>query len=149
MTRRDGKAPSQRQLRVGEELRHALAWVLERGDFRDPVLQGNPLTVTEIRISPDLKNATCFFTPLGGGSEEKIAEIMAALERAKGYLRHELASRVNLKYAPRISFEFDRSFDEAGHIDALLHSPEVAADIARTNDEADDARTDDDENDKS
>ena len=60
MTRRDGKTPSQRQLRVGEELRHALAWLLERGDMRDPALQGNPITVTEIRISPDLKNATCF-----------------------------------------------------------------------------------------
>ncbi len=131
MTRRDGKTPSQRQLRVGEELRHALAWLLERGDMRDPALQGNPITVTEIRISPDLKNATCFFTPLGGGDEEKIAEMLEALERAKGYLRHELASRVNLKYAPRISFEFDRSFDEAGHIDALLHSPVVAADIAK------------------
>lgn len=136
MTRRDGKAPSQRQLRVGEELRHSLAWILERGDFRDPALQGNPLTVTEIRISPDLKNATCFFTPLGGGGEEKIAEVLNALERAKGYFRHELASRVNLKYAPKLSFEFDHSFDEAGRIDALLHTPQVAADVAKKDDAA-------------
>ncbi|MDH3335758.1 MAG: 30S ribosome-binding factor RbfA [Rhodospirillaceae bacterium] len=131
MTRRDGKTPSQRQLRVGEELRHSLAWVLERGDLRDPALQGNPLTVTEIRVSPDLKNATCFFTPLGGGGEEQIAEILSALDRAKGFLRHELASKVNLRYAPKLSFEFDQSFDEAGKIDALLHSPQVAADIAK------------------
>ncbi|MDH5772877.1 MAG: 30S ribosome-binding factor RbfA [Rhodospirillaceae bacterium] len=139
MTRRDGKTPSQRQLRVGEELRHSLAWVLERGDLRDPALQGNPLTITEIRVSPDLKNATCFFTPLGGASAEKIDEIISALDRAKGFLRHELASKVNLRYAPRLSFEFDQSFDEAGKIDALLHSPQVAADIAKV----DKAETDD------
>ena len=139
MTRRDGRTPSQRQLRVGEELRHALAWLLERGDMRDPALQGNPLTITEIRISPDLKNATCFFTPLGGGGEEQIAEILSALDRAKGFLRHELAAKVNLKYAPSLSFEFDQSFDEAGRIEALLHSPQVAADIAK----ADDQETDD------
>lgn len=139
MTRRDGKTPSQRQLRVGEELRHSLAWLLERGDLRDPVLHNTSLTITEIRVSPDLKNATCFFTPLGGASEEQVAEILSALDRAKGFLRHELAAKVNLRYAPKLSFEFDQSFDEAGRIEALLHSPQVAADIAKVND----AETDD------
>lgn len=142
MNRRDGKIPSQRQLRVGEELRHALAWLLERGELRDPALGGNPLTVTEVRISPDLKNATCFVTPLGGGDEEEIAHVLEALERAKGFLRHELAERLNLKYAPKLSFAFDHSFDEAGLIDRLLHSDQVARDIATT-DDAEDAQEED------
>lgn len=124
------KGPSQRQLRVGEEVRHALAMILERGDLRDPALVKTPITVTEVRLSPDLKNATCFVTPLGGGDAEAIKTVVDALERAKKFLRHEVVQRVNLRFAPTLHFLHDVSFDEAGHIDSLLHSPEVARDLA-------------------
>ncbi|MCW8914290.1 MAG: 30S ribosome-binding factor RbfA [Magnetovibrio sp.] len=123
------KGPSQRQLRVGEELRHALAWILERGEMRDPVLATTPVTVTEVRVSPDLKNATCFVTPLGGGDAEAITEVVDALGRARKFLRHEVVRKVNLKFAPQLHFEHDTSFDTAGHIDELLHRPDVARDL--------------------
>jgi ribosome-binding factor A len=126
MKHANGKPPSQRQRRVGEEIRHALAWTIERGELRDPVLAGVPITVTEVRASPDLKNATAFVTPLGGGDMQPILE---ALRRAAPFLRHEIASRLDLKYVPRLSFEPDTSFDEASRIDALLHSPKVAQDL--------------------
>ena len=135
MRNRAGKAPTQRQLRVGEEVRHVLAWTIERGELRDPAL-ATPITVTEVRISPDLKNATAFVTPLGGGAEE-MKEILEALKRAKGFLRRIVAKQLNLRYAPEISFERDGSFDEAGHIDMLLHSPEVARDLHHEADEDD------------
>ena len=122
------RGPSQRQLRVGEELRHALAMILERGELRDPALVKTPITVTEVRISPDLKNATCFITPLGGGDAETIKEVVAAMERAKKFLRHEVVQRVNLRYAPTLHFLHDTTFDTASHIDALLHAPQVARD---------------------
>jgi len=124
------RGPSQRQLRVGEEVRHALALILERGDLRDPALAKTPITVTEVRISPDLKNATCFITPLGGGEAQAVKEVVDAMEHAKKFLRHEVVKRVNLRFAPTLHFLHDASFDEAGHIDALLHRPEVARDIA-------------------
>lgn len=123
------KAPSQRQLRVGEELRHALAWILERGELRDPALATTPVTVTEVRVSPDLKNATCFVTPLGGGDAEAVKAVVEALGRARKFLRHEVVRKVNLKYAPQLHFQHDTSFDVAGHIDALLHQPDVARDL--------------------
>ncbi len=126
MTRRGARAPTQRQLKVGEELRHTLAWILERGEVRDPGLAGQAVTVTEVRVSPDLKNATAFVMPLGGGEVDTVVE---ALTRAKGFLRHRLAKDVNLRYAPRISFKADPSFDEACRIDALLHDPLVARDL--------------------
>lgn len=118
--------PSQRQLRVGEALRHALAWVLERADFRDPDLQGVALTVTEIRMTPDLKHATAYVMPLGGA---KAPEAIEGLNRAAGYLRHEVAKQVPLKFLPDYRFELDNSFDEGARIDALLNSPEVKRDI--------------------
>ena len=124
--RRPGKAPTQRQLRVGEELRHSLAWIFERTDFRDPQLANLAVTVTEVRVSPDLKNATAFITPLGGGDPSKTVE---ALNRAKAFLRGELARSVNLRHAPRISFQPDETFDQAGHIDDLLKLPEVQRDL--------------------
>jgi len=127
MTRGRGKAPSQRQLRVNEEVRHALAWILERGDLRDPVLAATAVTVTEVRTSPDLKNATVFVTPLGGGDA---APLIAALRRAAPFLRHELSRKIELKFVPRLSFQADESFDEYSRIDALLHSPKVQRDIA-------------------
>jgi ribosome-binding factor A len=120
------KAPSQRQLRVGEELRHIIANIIERGDIRDPDLQGRAITVTEVRISPDLKNATVFAVPLGGGDT---GPMLKGLKRATPFLRHEIARQVDLRVVPNLSFEPDLSFDEAGRIEALLRSPEVRRDL--------------------
>lgn len=111
------KAPSQRQLRVGEELRHALVQVLERGDIRDPDVAGVTVTVTEVRVSPDLKNASAFVIPLGGAETDRV---VAGLNRARPFVRREIARMVQLRYAPDIKFVRDDSFDEAGRIDALL-----------------------------
>ncbi len=137
MSKHNARAPSQRQLRVGEEIRHALAYVLERGEVRDPDLAGIAITVTEVRLSPDLKNATAYIVPLGGvGDMDKIVE---ALNRIKSFLRHRVVQGLNLRSAPNLSFLADTSFDEAGHINALLHLPEVARDLGGdTDDNADD-----------
>ncbi len=120
-------APSQRQFRVGEELRHAVARILDRAHFRDPDLAGVPITVTEVRISPDLRNATAFVTPLGGTD---MARVVAALNRASGYVRREIAREVVLRVVPQIAFEPDTSFDYASGIERLLASPAVAPDLA-------------------
>lgn len=130
------RGPSQRQLRVGEEVRHALALILERGELRDPVLVKTPITVTEVRLSPDLKNATCFVTPLGGGDLDAVKEVVDALEGAKKFLRHEVVQRVNLRYAPTLHFLHDTTFDTASHIDGLLQQPEVARDLVYPENEA-------------
>ena len=130
MSKGDAKAPSQRQLRVGEELRHALAWILERGDIRDPGLGGVAVTVTEVRVSPDLRNATAFVIPLGGGGTE---DVVAALNRAAPYLRRKIGKAVKLKYLPGINFIADESFDQAGRISDLLKDPSVARDLAPDN----------------
>ncbi len=119
MTRRGKKPPSQRQLRVGEELRHALAWIVERGDLRDPELRLGSFTVTEVLASPDLRKATVFVTPLGGGDAGPMLE---ALARARPFLRRLVAKSVNLKYMPDFSFKADDTFDTAGRIDQLLKS---------------------------
>lgn len=126
MSRAPSKAPTQRQLRVAEEIRYALAMTMERGDVHDPVLAQHPMTFTEVRVSPDLKNATAFFTPLGGGDPQPLLE---ALKRATPFLRHELARKVEMKFVPRLSFQADTSFDEYSHIDSLLHRPEVVRDL--------------------
>lgn len=126
MTRSHGKPPSQRSLRVGEEIRHALARILERGDIRDPDLAGRPLTLTEVRVSPDLRNATLFVTPFGGGDA---APLVAALKRARSFLRHELAREIDLRYVPELWIEADTSLDNASRIDALLRSPAVRRDL--------------------
>ncbi|TAN56500.1 MAG: 30S ribosome-binding factor RbfA [Magnetospirillum sp.] len=123
---RGNKAPSQRQLRVGEELRHAIANVIERDEFRDPDLQGRPITVTEVRVGPDLRNATVFVVPLGGGD---VAPILAGLKRAKAFLRHEIGRAVQLRAVPDLWFQSDATFDEATRIEALLRSPEVRRDL--------------------
>jgi ribosome-binding factor A len=117
MSRDRAKAPSQRQLRVGEELRHALAQLLSRGELRDPDLAGVPITVTEVRASPDLKNATAYVMPLGGGEE---TPILKALQRAAPFLRGRLAREVTLKFTPALTFEIDHSFAEAERIETLL-----------------------------
>jgi ribosome-binding factor A len=121
-------APSQRQLRVGELIRHALAEILLHGDIHDPALEGVVVTVPEVRMSPDLKVATVFLIPLGGKGGEPI---VAAFDRNKRYLRGEVAHRINLRNAPDLRFRLDRSFDEGERVDALLRSPEVKRDLGK------------------
>ncbi len=128
MNKGDAKAPSQRQLRVGEELRHAVAWILERGEIRDPGLGNAPVTVTEIRVSPDLRYATAYVMPLGGGNA---AQVVAALNRAAPFIRRRIGRAVKLRYLPSINFVADATFDQAQHIDALLRDPAVARDLER------------------
>ncbi len=122
-----GKAPSQRQLRVGELIRHALAECLARDEVNDPDLGGVPVTVSEVRMSPDLRNAMVFVMPLGGGEADKIVK---ALGRNAAYLRGQVNRRVQLKYSPQLRFSADSSYDYADQIDALLRRPKVAADLA-------------------
>lgn len=124
-----GQGRSQRQLRVAEEIRHILAEILMRGELRDPGLAGISVTVSEVRISPDLKNATAFAMPLGGAQLEPVLE---ALNRTAPYLRAQVAKTLQLRHAPSLSFVADRSFDEAHHIEALLRSERVARDLRPT-----------------
>ena len=118
--------PSQRALRVGELIRHALADMLTRGEVHDPVLEGHMITVPEVRMAPDLRLATVYVMPLGGRDGAKVIE---ALERNKRYLRGEIAHRVNLKFAPDIRFRIDDRFDEAERIEKLLATPAVKRDL--------------------
>ena len=137
--RRDGIAASQRQLRMGEELRHALAEVMTRGDIRDPVLRDASITVTEVRISPDLRNATVFVTPLGG---ENMAGIVEALQRARGYFRAQVARAVEARFVPDLRFEADRSFENARRVDELLRETQGAPDEGAPEGRPDDRRDD-------
>jgi ribosome-binding factor A len=121
--------PSQRALRAGELVRHALAEVLSRGEVHDPVIQGHMITVPEVRMSPDLRQATAYVMPLGGRDEK---EVLAALERNKKFLRGEIARRVNLKFAPEIRFRLDERFDEAERIEKLWRTPEVQRDLDKS-----------------
>ena len=125
------KEPSVRQLRVGEELRHVLADLLGRGDLRDPALAGRSITVSEVRASPDLRNATAFVIPLGGGDD---VEVLAALRRAAPFLRGQIARMVRLRMVPNLSFQRDESFDVAQRIDDILHRPDVARDLGEDTD---------------
>jgi ribosome-binding factor A len=118
--------PSQRQLRVGELIRHAIAEVLARGDVPDPVLSSHPITVPEVRMSPELRLATAYVMPLGGRGQKAVME---ALERNQKLLRTEVVRKVNLKFAPEVRFLIDERFDEAERIEKLLRSPEVARDL--------------------
>ncbi|QIB33938.1 30S ribosome-binding factor RbfA [Ancylobacter pratisalsi] len=129
-----GAGPSQRQLRVGELVRHALADVLARGDLQDPALSAVLITVPEVRMSPDLKIATCFVMPLGG--KDPKAAIAALADNARP-LRGEIARRVELKYVPELRFRIDTSFEEGARIDALLRSPVVVRDLEADESEAD------------
>jgi ribosome-binding factor A len=135
-----GKAPSQRQLRVGEEIRHALSEIMRRAAFRDTELADLTITVTEVRVSPDMRNATVFVLPLDGEAEPMVT----GLNRASGYLRGQLGKAVHLKYLPALSFVFDKSFEEASRIESIMHRPEVARDLASDDDT--DAATDETEN---
>jgi ribosome-binding factor A len=126
-TRRDHPAgPSQRVLRVGELVRHAVADMLTRGEVHDPDLKGHVITVPEVRMSPDLRLATVYVMPLGG---RDVDVVVAALERNKKFLRGEIAHRVNLKFAPEIRFRADERFEEAERIEKLLRTPAVQRDL--------------------
>ncbi len=117
--------PSQRVLRVGELIRHALSDVLARGDIHDPVLEGTLVTVPEVRMSPDLRLATCYVMPLGG---KDVTVVLDALKRNVKFLRGEIAHKVNLRYAPDLRFRLDETFETGAHIDAILDSDEVRRD---------------------
>lgn len=119
---------SQRQLRVGELIRHAVAEVLARGEAPDAVLTRHPITVPEVRMSPDLRLATVYVMPLGGRDKEAVIE---ALERNQKFLRGEVVRRVSMKFAPDLRFRIDDRFDEAERIEKLLRSPEVARDLGK------------------
>ena len=123
---RDKREPGQRQLRVGEEIRHLLADLLERGNMRDPDLREASITVTSVDVSPDLRNATAFVMPLGGKDSERL---LAALRRAAPWFRARVSEKAGLRSAPEIRFELDRTFDEADRIGAILRRPDVARDI--------------------
>jgi ribosome-binding factor A len=122
------KPPSQRQLRVAEEIRHVLAGVFLRGEIRDPDLAGVSITVAEVRISPDLKHATAFVSRLG---RSDVGEKLPALRRAASFLRGQVAHALRLRVAPELHFQADESIEYATHIDQLLHSPDVARDLKK------------------
>jgi ribosome-binding factor A len=117
---------SVRLLRVGEQVRHVLSDILQRGDVHDQTLQSHLVSITEVRMSPDLRHATVFVKPLLGQDEEAV---LKALRTNTAYLQREVARRVRLKYAAKLKFVPDESFDEGGHIDSLLRSPKVAQDL--------------------
>ena len=117
---------SQRQLRVGELIRHELADMLSRGDIHDAVIEAHMITVPEVRMSADLRLATVYVMPLGGRDEQAVLD---ALERNKRYVRGEISRRVNLKFAPEIRFRIDERFDEAERIERLLRTPAVQRDL--------------------
>ena len=128
MKKGGARAPSQRQLRVGEEIRHVLVRILARGELRDPQLSEAKVTVTQVEVSPDLQNATAFVVPLGGHQAQ---ELVQALNRAAGYLRGQLGREIQLRHTPRLVFAPDRSFDRADEIERLLRSPRVRRDLER------------------
>jgi len=131
--RRDNfQGPSQRELRVGEALRHALAEVLTRNEIRDPELEGVSVTITQVKPSPDMRYATVYCEPLGGRNAK---EIVAALNRHKGFLRGEMCHRITMKFTPELRFVEDESFAEAQKIETILKSPEVQRDLTASHDE--------------
>lgn len=135
MARRNSRAgeahsagPSQRQLRVGELVRHKISELLSRGEIHDDVLGKYVISVPEVRMSPDLRLATVYIMPLGG---KDASTIIAALDRNKRFIRGEVGHALNLKFAPDLRFRFDETFDEGARIDALLDSPVVRRDTSR------------------
>ena len=128
MSKRDAAGPTPRQLRVAEEMRHVLAALFERRDFRDPDLAEAEITVAEVRISPDLKHATAFVSRLG---RPDVDALLPALKRATPYLRGQVAHALRLKFAPGLTFQPDHALDYATKINRLLHQPEVARDLER------------------
>lgn len=136
-----GGEPSQRMLRVGELVRHAMSELLTRGELNDPVLDTHVVTVPRVKMSPDLKLATVYVMPLGGGDSQPV---LAALDRHRKFLRGEVARKINLKFAPDVRFRIDDTFENASKIDRLLNSPQVRRDTALSDDDAgqDDAGND-------
>jgi ribosome-binding factor A len=120
--------PSIRLLRVNENVRHALSDILRREDFGGPALKDVSITVTEVRTSPDLRNATVFVMPLGGENQD---QILKALNQAAPYICSFLSRSVHLKYLPKLKFVADETFDESGHISTLLKNPKVAKDLEK------------------
>jgi ribosome-binding factor A len=129
--RESAAGPSQRGLRVGELIRHALAEMLARGDVHDPVLEGHLVTIPEVRMTADLRLATIYVVPMGG---RDVKDVLEALDRNKRYIRGEISHRVNLKFAPEIRFRADERFDEAERIEKLLRTPAVQRDLKSEND---------------
>ena len=129
------QGPTQRQLRVGEIIRHALADILSRGEIADPDLDGVLLTVPEVRMSPDLKMATALVMPLGG---RNIKKVMAGLERSRRWVRGRIAKRVNLKFAPDIRFVLDTRYDDDDRVTTVLRAPVVIQDLAKDKGEDED-----------
>ncbi|MCW5716840.1 MAG: 30S ribosome-binding factor RbfA [Bauldia sp.] len=136
-TPRITKGPSQRQLRVGELVRHALAEILLRGEVRDPEIEAVTITIPEVKMTPDLRLATAYVMPLGNSDATKT---VAALDRNRKFIRGAVSKRVNLQFAPDLRFRVDETFEKGARIDALLRSPAVRRDIAP--DTADDADSD-------
>ena len=130
------QGPSQRQLRAGELIRHALVDVLREQAIHDEALLGVSITVTEVRLSPDLKHATCFVEPLGAGVEAAVtagheSQLIKALNTHAKFLRGQLGRHIDMKFTPDLKFRHDESFDAASHMDRLFDDPRVRADLAR------------------
>ena len=139
---RQEKGPSQRQLKVGEQIRRALADALLRGETHEPGLMGASITVAEVQVTPDLRHATAFVMPLGG---RRVEETLAALGRAKHELRRAVSRAVNLKYAPDLHFRLDETFDRMDDVRRMFEQPAVKRDLARDDDsdgEGDDSDAD-------
>lgn len=132
MSRKHQREPSQRQLRAGELVRHALVDVLRHEDLRDPALQGVSVTVSEVRMSPDLKHAKVYCTPLGGGHA---AEVVDGLNRCSRFLGGRLGREIDLRFTPKLAFMADDSFEVASAMDKLLHDPKVLRDLGPRSDE--------------
>jgi ribosome-binding factor A len=129
--------PSQRQLRAGELIRHALVDILREGDLHDEALENASITVTEVRMSPDLKHATCFVEPLGAGlqpSGHGSGEVVQALNRSARFLRGKLGRHIDMRFTPDLRFVHDESFDEAQRMNALFNRPEVRRDLEHEDD---------------
>lgn len=135
MDKRSGTPRSQRQQRIGELIRHSVADVLLRGEIRDPIINQASVTVTEVSVSPDLKNATAWVMPLGGNAK---VEVEDALNNAASYIRGQVSRSVTLKYTPKIKFKIDQSFDQADRVSILLNQPAVRRDITADRQEGDD-----------
>jgi ribosome-binding factor A len=130
----DSRGPSQRQLRVGETVRKELSDILTRGEFSDPELEGVIVTIPEVRMTPDLRVATCLVMPLGGKNAENVAK---ALNRSSKYLRGQVSRKLTMKYMPDLRFVLDTRFDDDDRIGSLLQTPEVSKDLDRDEDSAD------------
>ncbi len=130
-----GNASSLRLLRVGENVRHAISTILARGDIQDPDLMGASITVSEVRVSTDLRNATIFVMPLGGDENNVVTK---ALNRNSPFIRGQLGKMVTMRFMPQLKFKKDDSFDEASNINALLQDPRVQRDLAKPDNEPSD-----------